>query len=54
MVVLNVFDVIVVIDVIAWLSQWMEQRCQSAFSLSDVVRPWNLTCVFLFMSVDVI
>ena len=54
MVVLYVFGVIVVIDVMVWLSRWMEQRCQSAFSLSDVVIPWNLTFVFLFMSVDVI
>ena len=36
------------------LCQWMEQRCQSVFSLSDVVRPWNCTFVFLPLSGDVI
>ena len=52
--IVRVFGVIVVIDVMAWLSQWMEQRCQSVFSLSDVVRPWNCTFVFLSLSGDVI
>ena len=49
-----VFGVIVVINVLGWLCQWMEQWCQSVFSFLHVVRSWNFTFVFLSLSGDVI
>ena len=42
---------IVVIDV--YRVKWREQRCHSFFSFLHVVRPWNLTFIFLSLSGDV-